>query len=165
MKSKDTGKPDTGKPDTGKLEPPGITVIEERIDAPARLVAAYIGDFRNAKEWMVGVEEVRHLREDTYKLRLESPVGVLEPEVHVTRRADTEIHWSYASAIEGGGRVSILPDRASGVGCLVSYEGRFQLRGRFAERMARLVGMQRFARKNGERSLSRLKALMEARRY
>ena len=53
----------------------------------------------------------------------------------------------------------------SGGGCRITYRGRFQLRGRFAERMARLVGMQRFARKNGERSLARLKSLMEARKY
>ncbi len=149
----------------GRPEPSGVTVIEERIDAPAGTVAAYIGDFRNAKEWMVGVEEVQHLRDETYKLRLESPVGVLEPTVHVTRRDGKEIHWSYASAMEGDGRVSIVPDGASGSSCLVSYKGQFQLRGRFAGRMSRLVGMQRFARKNGERSLSRLKALMEARRY
>ena len=151
--------------DAEKPEPSDITVIEERIDAPAGSVAAYVGDFRNAKEWMVGVEEVKHLRDETYKLRLESPVGVLEPTVHVTRRDEKEIHWSYASALEGDGRVSILPDETSGNGCLVSYKGQFQLRGRFAGRMARFVGMQRFARKNGERSLSRLKALMEARRY
>lgn len=143
----------------------GTTVIEERIDAPAPRVAAYVGDFRNAKEWMVGVEEVRHLRDEVYKLRLESPVGVLEPEVRVTLREGGEIHWSYTSAIEGDGRVSIVPDATSSDSCRVTYKGQFQLRGRFAERMGRFVGMQRFARKNGERSLARLKSLMEARKY
>ena len=36
---------------------------------------------------------------------------------------------------------------------------------RLLDRAARLAGVERFARKNGERSLARLKHLMEARRY
>jgi hypothetical protein len=64
--------------------------------------------------------------------------------------------------VEGGGRVDIVPD-ANG-GCRVSYEGEFHLKSGLLDRAARLVGAERFARKNGERSLARLKHLMEARR-
>ena len=48
---------------------------------------------------------------------------------------------------------------------MVNYKGEFRLRRRLLDRAARLAGVERFARKNGERSLSRLKHLMEARRY
>jgi predicted Zn-dependent protease with MMP-like domain len=53
----------------------GSLAIEQEIDAPAEGVAAYIGDFTNAKEWMVGVEGVERLSEDCYRMMLESPVG------------------------------------------------------------------------------------------
>ncbi len=50
-------------------------------------------------------------------------------------------------------------------GCVVSYTGEFMLKRRFLDRAARFVGIEGFARKNAERSLSRLRHLMEARRY
>jgi hypothetical protein len=49
--------------------------------------------------------------------------------------------------------------------CVVTYTGEFSLKRKFLNRAARFVGVERFARKNGERSLLRLKHLMEARRY
>jgi hypothetical protein len=58
--------------------------------------------------------------------------------------------------------VEVSPDED---GCTVNYKGEFHLRRRLLDRAARLAGVERFARKNGERSLSRLKHLMEARRY
>jgi hypothetical protein len=48
---------------------------------------------------------------------------------------------------------------------VVTYAGEFRLKRKLLDRAARLVGVEHFARKNGERSLSRLKHLMEARRY
>ncbi len=142
-----------------------LVVIEQRIDAPAPAVAAYIGDFRNAKEWMVGVEGVERLAEDTYRLMLESPVGKLEPEVKVLAHNNGLMRWAYTSAIEGGGEVSVAPSGDNSASCIVSYLGDFELKGKVLNRAARLVGMERFARRNGERSLLRLKQLMEARRY
>jgi carbon monoxide dehydrogenase subunit G len=146
------------------MRPPeeGSLAIEQRIEAAASDVAAYIGDFRNAKEWMVGVEGVERLDEDTYRLMLESPVGRLEPEVKVLEHGEGLIRWSYASTIEGGGEVAVAP---AGSSCVVSYTGEFRLKGKVLNRAARFVGMERFARRNGERSLLRLKHLMEARRY
>jgi hypothetical protein len=64
--------------------------------------------------------------------------------------------------IEGGGRVDASPETD---GCVVSYTGEFRLRRKLLDRAARFVGVERFARRNGERSLARLKYLMEARRY
>ncbi len=142
----------------------GSVALEERIAAPATDVARYIGDFRNAKEWMVGVEGVDKLSEDSYRLLLESPVGKLEPKARVLEHADGRIRWEYASIIEGGGEVTVAPEEG-GASCVVSYRGDFRLKGRFLDRAARFVGMERFARRNGERSLLRLKQLMEARRY
>lgn len=141
----------------------GSVKIERRIDAPAPRVAAYIGDFRNAEEWMVGVESVERLAEEVYRLRLDTPVGKVEPEVRMIEHNERRIHWVYTSVIEGGGEVEVRPDGEGG--CLVSYSGEFQLKRRFLDRAARFAGVERFARKNGERSLARLKALMEARRY
>jgi uncharacterized membrane protein len=138
--------------------------IEQRIDAPASTVAAYIGDFRNAKEWMVGVEGVERLDPDTYRLILESPVGRLEPEVRILEHDDGLIRWAYTSTIEGGGEVAVAP-AGDGSSCVVYYSGDFRLKGRILDRAARFVGMERFAHRNGERSLLRLKQLMEARRY
>jgi uncharacterized membrane protein len=142
----------------------GFVAIEQRIDAPASVVAAYIGDFRNAKEWMVGVEGVERLDEDSYRLILESPVGRLEPEVRILENDDGVIRWAYASTIEGSGEVTVVPVE-EGSSCIVSYAGDFSLKGKILNRAARFVGMERFARMNGERSLLRLKYLMEARRY
>jgi len=145
-----------------KSETGGSLNIEERIYAPAEEVAAFIGDFRNAKEWMVGVEAVEWLGEDRYRLTLDSPIGKLEPEATVVEHGPRTIRWVYDSTIEGGGRVDVSPDADA---CLVSYAGEFHLRHRLLHRAARLAGVERFARRNGERSLSRLKHLMEARRH
>ena len=143
-------------------ETEGSLSIERRIHAPAEEVAAFIGDFRNAKEWMVGVDSVEMLGEDSYRLTLDSPIGKLEPGARVVEHTPRTIRWVYVSAIEGGGRVNVSPDAD---GCVVTYTGEFRLKRRLLDRAARLVGVERFARKNGERSLSRLKYLMEAHRY
>ncbi len=146
------------------MKPEGSVAIEQRVEAPASDVADYIGDFRNAKEWMVGVEGVERLAEDSYRLLLESPAGKLEPEVTILEHGEGLIRWIYTSAIEGGGEVKVAPARNDS-SCIVSYAGDFRLKGRILNRAARFVGMERFARRNGERSLLRLKHLMEARRY
>ena len=143
---------------TGK----GSVSIEQRMDAPAPEVARYVGYFRNAREWMVGVESVESLGDDSYRLSLETPFGTVEPEVNMLEHGESRIRWIYTSAIEGGGQVDVIPE---GNGCLVTYLGEFHLKRRLIDRAARLAGMERFARKNGERSLMRLKSLMEARRY
>jgi uncharacterized membrane protein len=143
----------------------GSVAIEQTIEAPASDVAAYIGDFRNAKEWMVGVEGVERLDEDLYRLLLESPVGKLEPEVRILEQGDSVIRWAYTSTLEGGGEVVVVPAEDGSSSCVVSYTGEFRLKGKILNRAARFVGIERFARKNGERSLLRLKHLMEARRY
>jgi carbon monoxide dehydrogenase subunit G len=143
-------------------ETKGSLSIEQRIYAPADEVAAFIGDFRNAKEWMVGVEGVERLGEDSYRLTLDSPLGKLEPGARVVEHTPRTIRWVYDSAIEGGGRVDVSPDAD---GCVVTYTGGFRLKRKLFDRAARLVGVERFARKNGERSLARLKYVMEARRY
>ena len=142
----------------------GSVAIEQRVEAPASDVAAYIGDFRNAKEWMVGVEGVERLAEDLYRLLLESPVGKLEPEVRILEHGEGLIRWVYTSAIEGSGEFTVAP-AGNDSSCVVSYTGDFRLKGKILNRAARFVGMERFARRNGERSLLRLKHLMEARRY
>ena len=145
------------------LNASGSVSIEQRIAAPPEKVAHYVSDFRNAKEWMVGVESVEPLGEDSYRLALESPIGRIEPEVKIVEHNPDSISWVYTSSIEGGGRVNVSAD-ADG-GCLVSYTGEFHLKRRFLDRAAHFVGAERFARTNGERSLARLKYLMEARRY
>jgi uncharacterized membrane protein len=141
----------------------GSVRAEQSMDAPAEKVAAYIGDFRNAKEWMVGVESVRQLGEDSYRLALETPIGKVEPEARIVEHNSQSISWVYTSAIDGGGRVDVSPETDGS--CVVSYTGEFKLKRRLLDRAARFVGVERFARKNAERSLSRLKHLMEARRY
>ncbi len=142
----------------------GSVAIEQRIEAPAERVGVYIGDFRNAKEWMVGVEGIKRLDEDSYRLMLESPVGKLEPEVSILEHSGGVIRWAYISVIEGGGEVRVVPTENDS-SCVVSYRGDFQLKSRALNRAARFIGIERFARMNGERSLLRLKHLMEARRY
>jgi carbon monoxide dehydrogenase subunit G len=137
--------------------------IEQRMAAPAEEVSGYISDFRNAREWMFGVESVERLGEDSYRLVLESPIGKIEPEVRMIERGLESIRWVYTTSIEGGGRMEVSPD--DGGGCVVSYTGEFHLKRKLFDRAARLVGAEKFARANGERSLSRLKYLMEARRY
>jgi uncharacterized membrane protein len=145
-----------------KGEAGGSVKIEQRMDAPAEKVAAYVGDFRNAKEWMVGVESIEQLGERDYRLTLESPIGRIEPEAEVVEHGPHTIAWVYTSMIEGGGWVEVSPEMD---GCVVSYSGEFHLKRKLLDRAARFVGVERFARKNGERSLSRLKHLMEAGRY
>ncbi len=146
------------------MKPEGSVAIEQRIEAPAESVAAYVGDFRNAKEWMVGVEGVEPLSEDSYRLILESPVGKIEPEARVVEHGDGLIRWVYTSILEGGGEITVAPVEG-GSSCVVHYTGDFRLKGKILDRAARFVGIERFARKNGERSLLRLKHLTEARRY
>jgi carbon monoxide dehydrogenase subunit G len=140
----------------------GSLDIAQRIYAPAEEVAAFIGDFRNAKEWMVGVKAVERLGEDRYRLTLESPIGRLDPEATVVEHGPHTIRWVYDTKIEGGGQVDVSPEAD---GCLVTYRGEFRIKRRLLDRAARLAGVERFARKNGERSMARLKHLMEARRY
>lgn len=135
--------------------------IAQRIDAPAELVAGFIGDFRNAREWMVGVERIEELGGNLFRLTLESPVGRLEPEARVVERNADRIRWVYTSSLEGGGSVDVVPETT---GCMVHYAGEFRLKGGLIDRLARAVGLERFAHRNGERSLQRLKHLMEARR-
>lgn len=147
----------------GMTEQKGSVRIEQRIEAPAERVALYIGDFRNAKEWMVGVESVERIGEDGYRLALESPIGRIYPDVQVLEHGPDRVRWTYTSTIEGGGEVIVSP--GTNGGCVVSYAGEFHLKRRFLDRAARAVGAERFARRNGERSLLRLKSLMEARRY
>ncbi len=146
------------------MKPEGSVAIEQRIEAPAESVAAYVGDFRNAKEWMVGVEGVERLSADSYRLILESPVGKIEPEARVVEHGDGLIRWVYTSILEGGGEITVAPVEG-GSSCVVHYTGDFRLKGKILDRAARFVGIERFARKNGERSLLRLKHLTEARRY
>jgi carbon monoxide dehydrogenase subunit G len=141
----------------------GSVSIEQRMAAPAEKVSGYISDFRNAKEWMVGVESVERLGEDSYRLVLESPIGKIRPEVRIIELGPESISWVYTTSIEGGGRMEVSPD--NGGGCLVSYTGEFHLKRKLFDRAARLVGAEKFARTNGARSLSRLKYLMEASRY
>ena len=145
-----------------KGEVGGSVRVEQRMHAPAEEVAAYIGDFRNAKEWMVGVESVKKLGADSYRLALESPIGRIEPEARIVEHGPRGISWVYTSVIDGGGKVDVAPDAD---GCVVTYTGEFALKRKLLNRAARFVGVERFARKNGERSLLRLKHLMEARRY
>lgn len=137
--------------------------IKQEIHAPIDKVAAYIEDFRNAKEWMVGVERVDHLPGGTYRIVLDTPVGKIEPSVKIVALGDGRIRWEYISVIEGGGKVEVrLTGNAS---CTVSYTGEFRFKNKMLNRAAHLVGIDRVARMNGERSLARLKHLMEARRY
>ena len=141
----------------------GTVDIVQRIEAPAEKVARYVGDFRNAREWMVGVEGVEKTGEDAYRLTLETPVGRLRPEILVLQHGPERVRWTYTSTVEGGGEVVVSP--GTNGGCTVTYAGKFHLKRRFLDRAARAVGAERFARRNGERSLLRLKSLMEARRY
>ncbi len=148
---------------SGEQTAQGSVGVEQRIEAPAPVVARYIGDFRNAKDWMVGVEGVERVSEDSYRLSLETPIGKVEPDVEMLEHGESSIRWVYTSVIDGGGQVDVTPDGERS--CVVRYSGEFRLRRNLLDRAARRLGMERFARKNGERSLMRLKSLMEARRY
>ena len=145
-------------------EPKPLVNVEQRVDAPADSVSSYVGDFRNVKEWIVGVEGIEEVSEDSYRLMLESPVGRLEPEAKVLEHGDGLIRWSYLTTIEGGGEVTVVPEDG-GASCVVSYTGDFRLKNKALMRAARFVGIERVARRNAEQSLVRLKQLMEARRY
>ncbi|MGB3632870.1 MAG: SRPBCC family protein [Rubrobacteraceae bacterium] len=140
----------------------GSVEIKEQIEAPATSVAAYIGDFRHAKDWMVGVESVEQLGEDFYRLEIETPIGHVKPEVRMLEHNSERIRWIYTSTIEGGGLVEVSPNGNGS--CVVSYAGDFKLKQRLLGRVAKALGSG-FARRNGERSLERLKYLMEAHRY
>ena len=137
--------------------------IEQRVAAPPEAVSAYVSDFRHAREWMVGVESVERLGDDEYGLTIDSPIGKIDSGVRIVEQGPESISWVYTSTIEGGGRVDVSPETDGG--CVVSYTGEFMLKRRLLDRAARLVGIEGFARKNAERSLARLKHLMEARRY
>ena len=137
--------------------------IEQRIAAPPEAVAAFVGDFRNARQWMVGVESIEQLGHDSYKLQIDSPVGKIHPEVRVLEHSPATVRWVYDSVVDGGGRVDVSPGPNGD--SLVTYEGEFHLKRRLLDRAARLAGVDRFSRRNGERSLARLKHLMEARRH
>ena len=140
----------------------GSVRIEQRVAAPPEKVSAYVSDFRNARDWMVGVLRVERLGEDEYDLTIDSPIGKIESGVRIVEQSPESISWVYTSTIDGGGRVDVSPDAE---GCLVAYTGDFHLKRRLLDRAARFVGAERFARTNGERSLARLKSLMEAGRY
>ena len=68
----------------------GSVSIEQRVAAPPEMVSAYVSDFRNAREWMVGVENVERLGEDDYRLALDSPIGKIEPEVRIVEHSPGE---------------------------------------------------------------------------
>lgn len=137
--------------------------IFKKVAAPRARVAEYIEDFRNAREWMVGVEGIERIGDDEYKLTIESPVGKLEPEARIAEHRPGFISWEYTSTVEGGGKVEVVEDK--GGESVVRYTGKFRLKGAILSRAAKAVGMEGFARRQGERSLDRLKHLMEARRY
>jgi carbon monoxide dehydrogenase subunit G len=136
--------------------------IFKKISAPSNTVAAFIEDFRNAKDWMVGVEDIEQTGDDEYKLTIESPVGKLEPEARISEHRPGYISWLYTSTVEGGGMVEVVGDKNGEA--IVKYTGKFTLKGAILSRAAKAVGMEGFARRQGERSLDRLKHLMEARR-
>lgn len=137
--------------------------IFKKISAPQERVASFIEDFQNAKDWMVGVEDIEQTGETEYKLTIESPVGKLEPEAKIAEHRPGYISWKYTSTVEGGGMVEVVADKNGD--SIVRYEGKFSLKGAILSRAAKAVGMEGFARRQGERSLDRLKHLMEARRY
>ncbi len=137
--------------------------IFKKISAPSDRVSSFIEDFRNAKDWMVGVENIEQTGEAEYRLTIESPVGRLEPGARVSEHRPGYISWQYTSTVEGGGMVEVVAD--SNGDSVVRYEGKFSLKGKILSRAAKAVGMEGFARRQGERSLDRLQRLMEARRY
>lgn len=137
--------------------------IFKRVSAPQGKVAEFIEDFRNAKDWMVGVENIEQTGDAEYRLTIESPVGTLEPEARISEHRPGYISWIYTSTVEGGGQVEVVADQNGD--SVVRYTGKFSLKGAILSRAAKAVGMEGFARRQGERSLDRLKHLMEARRY
>jgi carbon monoxide dehydrogenase subunit G len=73
------------------LKAGGSVSIEQRVAAPPEKVSAYVSDFRNARDWMVGVERVEPMGEDTYRLALDSPIGRIEPEVRILENTPESI--------------------------------------------------------------------------
>ncbi|MDQ3509740.1 MAG: SRPBCC family protein [Actinomycetota bacterium] len=141
----------------------GISVeIFKKIAAPQTRVASFIEDFRNAKDWMVGVEDIEQTGDEEYRLTIESPVGRLEPEARIVEHRPGYISWRYTSTVEGEGKVEVVADKNGEA--VVKYTGEFTVKGAILSRAAKAVGMEGFARRQGERSLDRLKHLMEARR-
>lgn len=138
--------------------------VERSILVPAERVSGYVSNFENAREWMVGIEGVERTSEDGYRMVIDTPVGRLEPEADIVEARPDHIRWVYTSAMDGEGRVDVLGSQ-DGSGCTVRYRGGFRIRGRILGRAAKAVGMEGFARRQGERSLERLKSLMEAGRY
>ena len=90
-----------------KPEAGGSLDIDQRIYAPAEEVATFIGDFRNAKEWMVGVEAVERLGEDRFRLTLERPDR--ETGYRGQRRRARPAHHTLGLRHddEGGGQVDV----------------------------------------------------------
>ena len=107
-------------------------------------------------------QDIKKLGKNKYRITLQKHINKLEQKAKVVKHGPHSIHWIYTSTIEGGGRVDVSP--SGGAGCVVSYTGEFRLKRKLLDRAARMVGMERFAHRNGERSLARLKHLMEARR-
>lgn len=137
--------------------------IERGISAPAKRVAAFVSDFRNSREWMVGIEKIEQTSEDGYRLTLDTPIGNLRPEARVVEHRPDFVRWVYTSTVEGEGQVNVedSPD-GDARSCVVRYRGNFRVKGRILGRAAKAMGMEGFARRQGERSLQRLKNLMEA---
>ena len=140
----------------------GAVKIEQRIEAPADMVAGYISDFRNAKEWMVGVESVVPLGDDSYRLALDSPIGRIETRGKDRRARPGEHHLGLHLDHRGRRSGRRRARRKRGLRRLLHR--RVPPQAQLLDKAARFVGAERFARSNGERSLSRLKHLMEARR-
>ena len=119
----------------------GSVSIEQRVAAPAEKVSAYISDFRNAREWMVGVENVERLGEDDLppgprqphrQDRARGADNGAEPREH---KLGLHLHHRRRGP---GGRLA----RRRG-GCLVSYTGEFHLKRRLLDRAARFVGAEK----------------------
>jgi len=135
--------------------------VAQRVEAPASEVVAYVEDFGNAPEWMVGVSGVERLSEDRYRFALDGPAGRMQPEVRVLEHTEERFRWEYVSGVEGGGEVTVAPtEDAPDSSCIVVYAGEFRLGGRLSG-AARFMGLDKFARKMGERSLDQLKEIME----
>lgn len=134
--------------------------VESSIEAPASRVSRYLSDFENAREWMVGIEHISRTSEAGYRLVIDTPIGRLHPEADVVETRPDFIRWVYTSAVAGEGAVNVME---TDFGCTVRYRGNFEVRGRILGRAAKAVGMEGFARKQGARSLERLRHLMEAR--
>ena len=143
-----------------KPEAGGSLDIDQRIYAPAEEVAAFIGDFRNAK-----VDGRRRGRREARRGPLpphaRDPIGRLDTEANVVEHGPHTIRWVYDTTMVAG-QVDV---RRRLTAASSPTEGEFHMKRELLDRAARLAGVERFARKNGERSLARLKHLMEARRY